>query len=86
MDHRESADAAGSESTTAVESDREGDPAIDWGDQEPDEVWLSLYKRGLVRPPYRGRNSRKVADILAEQRPINFKGTAEDILRALGRI
>lgn len=86
MDHRESADAVGSELTTTVESARESDSVIDWGDQEPDEVWLSLYKRGLVRPPYRGRNSRKVADILAEQRPIDFKGTAEDILRALGRI
>ena len=59
---------------------------IDWGDTEPDPVWLDLYEQGLVRPPYRGPNSHEIAKIIAERKPINFKGGTNDILRALGRL
>lgn len=60
--------------------------AVDWGDAEPDPVWLDLYEQGLVRPPYRGANSDEIAHRLAERKPIRFKGTTEDVLRALGRL
>ena len=59
---------------------------VDWAGAEPDPVWLDLYEQGLVRPPYRGANSDEIADILAEREPIRFKGTTEDVLRALGRL
>ncbi len=59
---------------------------IDWGDAEPDPVWLDLYEQGLVRPPYRGPNSHEIAKIIAERKPIHFKGRTNDILRALGRL
>lgn len=59
---------------------------VDWGDAEPDPVWLDLYEQGLVRPPYRGANSDEIADSLAERKQIRFKGTTEDVLRALGRL
>ena len=59
---------------------------VDWGSAEPDPVWLDLYEQGLVRPPYQGANSDEIARILAERKPIRFKGTTEDVLRALGRL
>ena len=59
---------------------------VGWAGAEPDPVWLDLYEQGLVRPPYRGANSDEIADILAEREPIRFKGTTEDVLRALGRL
>ena len=59
---------------------------VGWGGAEPDPVWLDLYEQGLVRPPYHGVNSDEIADILAEREPIRFKGTTEDVLRALGRL
>lgn len=59
---------------------------VDWGEAEPDPVWLDLYEQGLVRPPYRGANSDEIADSLAERKQIRFKGTTEDVLRALGRL
>ena len=76
MDHDETTIEPAGESTAEP---------IDWGDQQPDPVWLDLYEQGLVRPPYRGPNSHEIAKIIAERKPINFKGTTEDILRALGR-
>lgn len=59
---------------------------VDWGEAEPDPVWLDLYEQGLVRPPYRGANSDEIADSLAERKQIRFKGTTEDVLRSLGRL
>lgn len=61
----------------------EAAPAVDWGD-EPDAVWLDLYERGLVRPPY--RNWRDRPDLSELPPRIKFNGTDEDILRALGRL
>ena len=57
---------------------------VDWGDDEPDEVWLDLYKRGLVRPPYRDWRNRPDLSELPPR--IRFTGTDEDLLRALGRL
>lgn len=63
-----------------------GTAQIDWGDEQPDPVWLDLYDQGLVDPPYRGPNAETVADVLDQRKPIRFKGNTEDILRALGRL
>lgn len=60
--------------------------AVDWGDEEPDEVWLDLYERGLVRPPYRSwRDRRALAEAAAEWEPLGVDITNEDIVRWLGR-
>ena len=59
---------------------------VDWGDEQPDPVWLDLYDQGLVNPPYRGPNAHAIADILDQRKPVRFKGNTEDILRALGRL
>ena len=63
-----------------------GTTQIDWGDEQPDPVWLDLYAQGLVHPPYRGPNADAVADVLDQRKPVRFKGNTEDILRALGRL
>lgn len=63
-----------------------GTAQIDWGDEQPDPVWLDLYDQGLVDPPYRGPNAHAIADILDQRKPVRFKGNTEDILRALGRL
>ena len=63
-----------------------GAAPIDWGDEQPDPVWLDLYEQGLVHPPYRGSNADAVADVLDQRKPVRFKGNTEDILRALGRL
>ena len=63
-----------------------GAAQIDWGDEQPDPVWLDLYDQGLVDPPYRGPNAHAMADILDQRKPVRFKGNTEDILRALGRL
>ena len=57
---------------------------VDWGGDEPDEVWLDLYERGLVRPPY--RNWRDRPDLSELPPRVKFNGTDEDLLRALGRL
>lgn len=59
---------------------------VDWGGDEPDEVWLDLYERGLVRPPYRSlRDRRALAEIAAEWEPLGVNITNDDIVRWLGR-
>ena len=63
-----------------------GTAQIDWGDEQPDSVWLDLYDQGLVDPPYRGPNAEAVADVLDQRKPVRFKDNTEDILRALGRL
>ena len=63
-----------------------GTAQIDWGDEQPDPVWFDLYDQGLVDPPYRGPNAEAIADVLDQRKPVHFKGNAEDILRALGRL
>lgn len=55
----------------------------DWGDEQPSAVWLDLYARGLVHPPY--RPGRKLAEAMSKWKPIDFNGTTEDILRSIGR-
>ena len=57
---------------------------VDWGGDEPDEVWLDLYARGLVRPPYRDWRNRPDLSELPPR--VKFNGTDEDLLRALGRL
>ena len=71
--------------TAAVDGQREQVAAedADWGDAQPSEVWLDLYARGLVHPPY--RPGRKLAEAMSKWKPVGFKGTTEDILRSLGR-
>ena len=59
---------------------------VDWGDEQPDPVWLDLYDQGLVDPPYCGPNADAVADVLDQRKPVRFKGNTEDILRALDRL
>ena len=71
--------------TAADDAQREQITAedADWGDAQPTAVWLDLYARGLVRPPY--RPGRKLAEAMSKWRPIDFNGTTEDILRSIGR-
>ena len=58
-------------------------PPIDWGNEEPDEVWEELYNRGLVKPPYKGRTS--IAELVAEWEPIGLELTDEERMCMLGR-
>ena len=57
---------------------------IDWGDEQPDEVWLDLYEQGLVRPPYR-RTEQELAANISKWEPLGSNITDDDILRWLGR-
>ena len=69
----------------------EAEPAVpptsaDWDDDEPDPVWLDLYERGLVRPPYRSlRDRRDLAEMVAEWEPLGANITNDDIVRWLDR-
>ncbi len=74
MDHDETTIEPAGESTAEP---------INWGDQQPDKVWLNLYEQGLVHPPYQSKRTRPKLSELPPR--IQFKGTTEDILRALGR-
>ena len=59
-------------------------PPLDWGDEEPDEVWAALYRKGLIRPPYRGRGN--LAKILVDWKPVGVELSDEELMRLLGRI
>lgn len=61
-------------------------PPLDWGDEEPDPMWERLYHRGLVDPPYRGREDRrKVAEIVGDWKPIGKPMTNDELMCLLGR-
>lgn len=83
---------AGREDIRPIVQDHEtpaGDEQIaaedaDWGDAQPSAVWLDLYARGLVRPPY--RPGRKLAEAMSKWKPVDFNGTTEDLLRSIGRL
>ena len=59
---------------------------LDWGDEEPDEVWETLYDNGLVDPPYRGRrHGQTIAEIVMTWKPLGRNITDEYLVCALGR-
>ena len=58
-------------------------PPLDWGDEEPDEVWERLYYKGLVNPPY--RSGKDFRDSIKDWKPIGVKMSDADLMRALGR-
>ena len=61
-------------------------PPLDWGDEEPDEVWEALYLTGAVNPPYLGRsNGSTLAQIVQSWTPIGDEVTDDYLMCALGR-
>ena len=61
-------------------------PPLDWGDEEPDKEWEELYYRGLVQPPYRGRETgRELAKMVRSWKPIGKPISNEDLMCLLGR-
>ncbi len=61
-------------------------PPLDWGDEEPDEVWERLYYKGLVSPPYRSAQDRRVvSEMVRNWKPIGKPMTDEELMCALGR-
>ena len=56
---------------------------LDWGDEEPDQVWEALYIKGLVHPPYRGRGN--LAEVLKDWKPVGVELSDKELMQLLGR-